>query len=231
MTSIVSYNRLDPVATITMDDGKVNAISPVMIGELHAALDRAQADGAVVVLAGRQNVFSAGFDLTVLRAGGNDAAAMVNGGFELAYRILSFPTPVVIACAGHAIAMGAFLLLSGDYRVGAAGQYKLVANEVAIGLTMPKAAVEILRQRLSPSPFNRAVMLSEVFSPHNAVEAGFLDRVVEPVELSATVHDVATSMSALDMNAHAATKLRARGAALAAIRAAIDDDAAAFRSS
>jgi enoyl-CoA hydratase len=149
----------------------------------------------------------------------------------LAYRILSFPTPVVIACAGHAIAMGAFLLLSGDYRVGAAGQYKLVANEVAIGLTMPRAAVEILRQRLAPSPFNRAVLLSEVFSPQNAVEAGFLDRVVEAVELPATAHDVATAMSALDMAAHAATKLRARGAALAAIRAAIDDDAAAFRRS
>jgi len=35
--------------------------------------------------------------------------------------------------------------------------FKLTANEVAIGLTMPHSATAILRQRLSPSAFNRAV--------------------------------------------------------------------------
>ena len=94
-----------------MDDGKVNVMSSAMQAELHAALDRAEADGAVVVLTGRPGVFSAGFDLTVLRAGGDEAPAMVRGGFELAYRVLSFPLPVVVACTGHAIAMGTFLLL------------------------------------------------------------------------------------------------------------------------
>ena len=65
--------------------------------------------------------------------------------------MLAFPTPVLVACPGHAVAMGVFLLLSGDYRVGAGGPYKLAANEVAIGITMPLAAVEICRQRLAPA--------------------------------------------------------------------------------
>ena len=150
--------------------------------------------------------------------------AMVRAGFELAERVLSFPMPVVIACTGHAIAMGVFLLLSGDYRVGAAGPYKLMANEVAIGLTMPRAAVEILRQRLAPACFNRAVTIAEPFSPDNAVEAGFLDRVVAAGELKTVALGAASAMSALDMGAHAKSKLRARGKALADIRAAIRDD-------
>jgi enoyl-CoA hydratase len=174
-------------------------------------------------------VFSAGFDLTVLRAGGSEAIAMVRAAFELAERVLSFPLPVVIACPGHAIAMGVFLLLSSDYRIGTAGPYKLTANEVAIGLTMPRAAVEILRQRLAPAPFHRAVALAETFSPAAALDAGFLDRIVAAEDLDGTARETAAALAALDFDAHAATKLRARAGTLTALRAGIDADYAAFR--
>jgi enoyl-CoA hydratase len=149
---------------------------------------------------------------------------MLRAGFELAARVLSFPKPVVVACSGHAIAMGVFLVLSGDYRVGAAGPYKITANEVAIGLTMPRTAVEICRQRLAPAHFNRATVIAEIYDPDTAVAAGFLDRVVGAAELASTARDVAGQLRTLDMDAHTATKLRARNTALAAIRMAIDLD-------
>jgi enoyl-CoA hydratase len=224
MGTLVSYEVEDAIATITMDDGKVNAMSRGMLAEINAALDRAEADRAVVVLSGREGIFSAGFDLPVLRAGGEEAVAMVKAGFELAERVLSFPLPVVIACTGHAVAMGVFLLLCGDYRVGAPGSYRLTANEVAIGLTVPRAAVEILRQRLTPAAFNRAVTLAEQFSPANAVEAGFLDQVAEEVEVRELARSIAAELSKLDLDAHAATKQRARKQILLALRAAIDAD-------
>jgi enoyl-CoA hydratase len=226
MGTLVNYELTDSVAAITMDDGKVNVMSLAMQTGLHEALDRAEADGAVVLLRGRDGVFSAGFDLAVLRAGGPDALAMAQGGFELARRVLAFPQPVVVACTGHAVAMGAFLLLSGDYRVGAAGPYKFAANEVAIGLTLPAAAIEVLRARLTPSAFSRAAILAETFSPENAVEAGFLDRVVPDWDVAANAREVAAALSTLDRKAHAATKLRARHATLTGLRAAIDDLAA-----
>src|SRR4051812_25859574 len=132
MGSLVTSVHEDGVATITMDDGKVNVLSLQMLAELNAALDEAADAGAVVALLGRRLVFSAGFDLPTLTGGGEDGLTMLRGGFELSERLLSFPTPVVIGCTGHAIAMGLFLLLSGDLRIGAAGSSKLVANEVAI---------------------------------------------------------------------------------------------------
>jgi enoyl-CoA hydratase len=224
VTDLLSYELNDSVATITLDDGKVNILSPQMLSDVNGALDRAEADDAIVVLAGRPGVFSAGFDLKILRAGGDEALAMLRAGFELAARVLSFPKPVVIACSGHAIAMGVFLLLSGDYRVGAAGPYKITANEVAIGLTMPRTAVEICRQRLAPAHFNRATVIAEVYDPGTAVAAGFLDRVVGAAELAGTARDVAVQLRTLDMDAHTATKLRARNKALAAVRMAIDLD-------
>jgi enoyl-CoA hydratase len=228
MDTVVRCEIEDAIATITMDDGKRNALSPQMFSELNRSLDQALADRAAVVLTGRQGVFSAGFDLRVLTAGGTDAIHMVRAGFDLAERLLAFPTPVVIACSGHAVAMGAFLLLSGDYRVGAAGAFKIQANEVAIGITMPLFGVEICRQRLTPAHFNRAVVNAESYAPDEAVTAGFLDRVVPPADLPEAARRTAAELATLNPDAHAATKLRARAQALQAIHAAIEADDAPF---
>jgi enoyl-CoA hydratase len=228
MAPLVTYETQDSIATITMDDGKMNALSPAMFAALGGAFDRAAKERAPVILTGRDGVFSAGFDMRVLTAGGRDASDMVRTGFELAERMLSFPTPIVVACTGHALAMGAFLVLSGDYRVGAHGAHKIGANEVAIGITMPFFGVEICRQRLAPAHFHRAVVNAEIYTPEDAVAAGFLDRVVPAAELRDVAKSTAARLAKLDPSAHAATKLRARDQALKAIRAAIETDAASF---
>jgi enoyl-CoA hydratase len=228
MGSAVTYALEDSVAWITMDDGKVNALSVSMLAALDDAFDRAESNQAVVVLQGRPGIFSAGFDLSVLREGGADAATMLRRGFKLAERMLSFPTPVVVACPGHAIAMGVFLVLSADFRIGVTGSFRITANEVAIGLTMPRAAVEICRQRLAPAQFNRAVMLAETFSPEEAMAAGFLDRVVDAADLEENARDTARLLCGLDLQAHRLTKLRARARLLHDLRAAIEEDDAEF---
>ena len=229
MEPVVSYRLESSVATITMDDGKVNALSLRVLSELNRALDQALADRAVVVLTGRRGVFSAGFDLPVLRARGDDAVALLRAGFEMAERLLAFPAPVVIACSGHAIAMGVFLVLSGDYRIGTTGAFKLTANEVAIGMTMPRAAIEICRQRLTPAHLLRAIALAEPYTPDDAVAAGFLDRVVPAAELAGTARDIAGMLTALDRNAHTASKLRLRGPMLESLRRANEADLAEFQ--
>lgn len=221
----------DGIAWITLDDGKVNVLSEAMLADINAALDQAQSDGAVVVLTGRDGTFTAGFDLPVLREGGASAAAMVRSGFELAERLLSFPEPVVIACSGHAVAMGTFLLLSADCRIGVSGaSHKITANEVAIGLTMPRAAVEICRQRLAPAHFQRAVNLADSYTPDTAVEAGFLDMTVPEDQLTEKAMELGKLIGSLDRAAHRATKLRTRHESLTALRAAIEADHADFLS-
>jgi enoyl-CoA hydratase len=149
---------------------------------------------------------------------------MVLGGFDLALRVLSYPRPVLIACTGHAVAMGAFLLLSGDYRIATTAPARLTANEVAIGLTMPRAATEILRQRLTPAAFQRATLLAEVFDPQGAVVAGFLDELVEPDRFDERITEAAVALTQLDRDAQRATKLRTRAPLIATLTAAIEDD-------
>ncbi|NND81076.1 MAG: crotonase/enoyl-CoA hydratase family protein, partial [Gammaproteobacteria bacterium] len=220
----VSYALADGVATITMDDGNNNLLSPVMQSQLNKALDQAERDAAVVLLCGRPGIFSAGFDLAILKSGAGQALGMLIGGFKLSARLLTFPTPVLIACPGHAVAMGSFLLLSADYRMGVQGDFKIMANEVAIGLTMPHTAIEICRHRLHPAHFDRAVGLSECYSPAGAVDAGFLDKVVPEQELMAMAQSLAAEFTSLDKKAHRRSKLRFRKQALKRIRRAIHRD-------
>jgi enoyl-CoA hydratase len=207
-----------------MDDGQQNVISPRMLRQIHRALDTAEKERAVVMLTGREGVLSAGFDLKILKSGVRDAFTMLTGGFELAARLLAFPTPVLIACSGHAIAMGAFLVLSGDYRLGAAGSFRIVTNEVAIGLTVPFSGIELCRQRLTPAHFVRAALLAEEHTPETAAEAGFLDRVVPAEDLLRESVDVARRFTELDLDAHYKTKLRARRHTLAALKSALRRD-------
>jgi len=226
MPEEVTYVLEEGVATITMDDGKVNVFSIAMLRGLHDALDQAERDGAVVVLSGRENYFSAGFDLKVLGGGREQILEILTLGATAAERVLAFPTPVVVACTGHAYPAGAFLLLSADLRIGAAGPFRIGLNEVKIGMTVPWFAIEIARQRLHPAHFDRTVVNGEMYGPADAVTAGFLDAVVAPSALYASAHDAATGLAELDLTAHAATKQRARAGALKALRSAIETELA-----
>jgi enoyl-CoA hydratase len=171
-------------------------------------------------------MFCGGFDLAVISSVGPDMAAMLTGGFELSARLLAFPTPVITASPGHCVAMGAFLFMSSDYSIGARGPFKYLANEVAIGMTMPRAPLEVMRNRLTPSGLTRVALLAEPMSPEDAQSVGFIDELVELDELAAKAHAAATRFSTLNKTAFRLTKLRARESMLAALHAGIAGDAA-----
>jgi len=220
----VQYDLQDQVATIRIDDGKRNALSPQVLREIYQALDRAESDRAIVILTGRESVFSAGFDLNVMKRGGANALRMLRAGYALTARVMAYPYPVIAACNGHVLAMGVFLMLSADYVIGSRGDFKIVANEVALGLTMPRVAAAMLRHRLEPAAFQRAVTLSEYFDVESALSAGFFDDLVDPVDLESRAEARAAEFSELDQRAHAASKRRIRAALLRKIRISIPLD-------
>jgi enoyl-CoA hydratase len=191
-TCAVQPRRL---ATVRIDDGKRNALSPQVLREIYEALDRAESDRAIVMLTGRESVFSAGFDLNVMKRGGVNAIRMLRSGYALTARVMAYPYPVIAS-----------------------------ANEVAIGLTMPRVAAAMLRHRLDPAAFQRAVTLSEYFDPESALDAGFFDELVEPEELMARAESQAATLDKLDERAHAASKRRIRAALIRRIRFSIPLD-------
>jgi enoyl-CoA hydratase len=224
MSELISYHLEDGIATLTLNNGKVNAISPDVIAAFNAALDQAVADRAVVIITGQPGILSGGYDLKVMTAGPKEAVALVTAGSTLARRLLSHPFPVIVACPGHAVAKGAFLLLSADYRIGVDGPFSIGLNEVQIGMTMHHAGIELARDRLRRSAFHRSVINGEMFDPQSAVDAGFLDKVVAAEELQGAALAAARQLKKINMLAHKNTKLKVRKQLLETLDDAILQD-------
>jgi enoyl-CoA hydratase len=224
MNEFVTYTSAENYAIITINNGKANAISHEVIVGLNASLDKASEENKVVILTGKTGFFSAGFDLKVMAKSPESAKELVTKGSKLSLRMLSFPQPIIIACSGHAIAKGAFLLLSADYRIGVEGAYKIGLNEVMIGMTMHNAGIAIAKARLSEVYINRSVNNAEIFSSKQAIAAGFLDLIVPEDHLMPTAVKVAEMSAKLNKKAHAETKLKVRKQHLEALEIAIELD-------
>ena len=224
MSELITYHAEDGIATLALNNGKVNALSPEVITAFNAALDRAEQERAVVIVTGQPGILSGGYDLKVMTSGPKEAVALVTAGSTLARRMLSHPFPIVVACPGNAVAKGAFLLLSGDYRIGVEGPYKICLNEVQIGMTMHQAGIELARDRLRRSAFHRAVINAEAFDPQGAMDAGFLDKVVPAEQLQEAALSAARELKKINMLAHRNTKLKVRKALLDNLEAAIAQD-------
>jgi len=219
--------RLDgDLAVITLDDGKANAFSTAALDHLDALLDRVEADGARgLVLVGRPGRFSAGFDLGEMTVSSEQTRALVAKGARWWLRVYGLGIPTVGACTGHALAGGAITLLSLDVRLGADVAAKIGLNEVAIGMTLPRFAVELARDRLAGSHLWRAVT-GEVFSPAGAVEAGYLDRVVPEADLLDEAIATARALAARNTTAYGGTKRNVRGAMIERCLAELEPDMA-----
>jgi enoyl-CoA hydratase len=213
----------DGIAWIALDDGKVNALSPELIAEIGAALDAAEKASAVAVLSGRPGIFSAGFDLKTFERGPEAGIAMVHAGAQLVLRLLGFPRPVLTVCTGHAYPAGAFLMLAADSRLGLAGGFRIGMNETAIGMTVPRFALELARHRLTPQGFAR-IASAAMFEPDQAQRLGYLDRVLPAEALDAAAREEALRLRALDAPAFAATKARINERAIQAIRTALEEE-------
>tara|TARA_B100001173_G_C15812917_1_gene472772 strand:- start:1 stop:681 length:681 start_codon:yes stop_codon:yes gene_type:complete len=179
----VTLKTKEDISIIQMDDGKVNVFSPDMIQNFNDILDQVPTDKGAMLITGREGMFSAGFDLKVMMSSPENAAAMVKSGFELLMRVFTFPRPVVAACSGHAIALGAFLLCSCDHRIGCKGDFKIGANELRNNMIVPTPILELAKFRLIKSHKQRALLNAEMYSIEDAVAPGYLDEVADQDKL------------------------------------------------
>jgi enoyl-CoA hydratase len=159
-----------------------------------------------------------------MRSGPENVRSLVKAGAELFLRIFEYPLPVVIGCTGHAVAAGAIVLLAADARIGARGDFKIGLTEVAIGMRLPIFAFEFARQRLSKRHFVRATTQAELYTPEQAVDAGFLDRVAEPQGLFDAALGEAKRLGELPQPAFRDTKGSVNEAAIRTMRETLAAD-------
>jgi enoyl-CoA hydratase len=228
VTDSISFDVQDSIAVLRMDDGKVNALSPATVEALTEHLPRAIAEAKALVVIGRPGCFSAGFDLKVLMSGPSAARDLLTAGSELFMRLYEHPQPVVAAVTGHAIAGGALLSASCDVRIGATGAFKIGLNEVQAGMPVPILAHDLARDRLDSRRLNEAVLFARMYTPGEALEVGWLDRVAEADQIEAEAFEVAGQLAQLASAAYARTKASLRRATIEHIRGTLEADLDGF---
>jgi enoyl-CoA hydratase len=186
------------VSIITLNDGKANVFSPEMSKTISRLLDEVPDDKGSLVITGRPGIFSAGFDLKIISSGDASAvSSMIKTGFTLLARVYNFPRPVIAACSGHGVALGAFLLCCADYRIGAKGQFIVQANETRNNMSIPTPILEISKTRISKTHWYRAILNAEAYPIEKAIEPGYLDEVVEAESLMTRAMEVANDLATL----------------------------------
>ena len=162
---------------------------------------------------------------------------LVSDGGELIGRLYGCSVPVVAACTGHAVAAGALMLLGCDLRIGAdrIGEdtdCKIGLNEVAIGMVLPSWALTLADVRLSRRHLQLAVVNAQLSNGREAVDVGFLDRVVPEADvLSVAIAAASDFAASLRPEAYAGTIRAFRQATLDRMTAQITADRRAVSAS
>jgi len=227
MSSKVTTTIDGKLATIRMDDGKANAFDNAMFDAVNAALDEADAAKAVVVLRGKEGIFSGGYDLKTLISGPEAARQLVKRGSELAVRFMERRHPVICVSDGHCIALAAFLFMGADWRIGKLtkdgdSNFKVGLPETPNNLPMHNFGREIAAYRLSPPLFVRAFLHGEMFPPADAVDAGYYDVATDDVD--AAIATAVAAMSQINTAVYANNKAMAFKTVMPTLKQAIADD-------
>lgn len=216
----ITLEVADDIAQITLDDGRANAIDPAWLDTFRETFAEAEASSKAIVIAGREGIFSGGFNLKWMpTASREELGYLLETAGKLVCDVYGSERPVVGACTGHAIAMGQFLLLSCDTRIAARGDFKFGANETLNGMNLPVFAQEICKARLDPAQLTKLVIQSYMYGPDEAVQLGAIDLVVDPEQVITTATQIAKQLAQLPGGAYGWNKKAMRQSVLDRIAA------------
>ena len=202
------------VVVLTLDRPRANAFDPALVTDLFRAV-RAAAEAPALVLASSQKLFSAGWDLPIVRALPRDQMTAFVGGFcGLVRELFTFPAPVVAALPGHAIAGGLIVAATADERIAAEGKGELGLSEVALGVPIPRACYEIFRHLLGNRGAERLSAAGDNVPVARAYEIGLVDYVVPAEDVRTAAVERARQLAGRSRAAYAEIKRRAREDAL-----------------
>ncbi len=170
--------RKGDVAVLRLDNGVTNALGVDLIREVDAVLDEIKTQYKGMVLCGGEKFFSIGLDLPELLA--LDRTAMTdfwNRFNQLAFDMFTLPLPTVCVICGHAVAGGAVLALTCDYRYAGAADKQIGLNEIRIGLPPPYLTDLILRQVVGDRHATDMLYTGRFTPLSSAKHIGLIDRI------------------------------------------------------
>jgi len=180
--SLVEISVSEGVATLTLNNpAERNTLTPPMVAEIVAAMDRIEADEAIgaVVVTGAAPAFCAGANLGNL---GKSSAESLGGIYEGFLRIARSPLPTIAAVNGAAVGAGMNLALCCDLRI-AARRAKFDSRFLQIGLHPGGGNTWMMRRSVGPQTTFASVIFGEIMDGAEAERVGLVHRCVDDDQL------------------------------------------------
>jgi len=179
MGNLVELERRDDgVAVLTLRNGKVNALSGALLGDIRSAVTQLTDDppGAVVVTGG-ERIFAAGADISEF--GGPAEAREITAAFHAtADALAAIPRFVIAAVSGFALGGGCELALACDYRI--AGQRAVFGQpEILLGIIPGGGGTQRLARLAGPSRAKELCITGRQVRAEEALRIGLTDEVVD----------------------------------------------------
>jgi enoyl-CoA hydratase/carnithine racemase len=214
----------DGIATLRLDRPPANALVTPLLEALAAGLDEVLAAGArAVVLTGRPGMFSGGLDVPALLAEPEAGIRCFWERFFAVNRALAeCSVPVIAAISGHAPAGGAILALHCDFRIAAAGRFRMGLNEVHVGLPVPPTILTVLAATVGTRAARWLAVRGDLVPMEEAAALGLIDRLVPADELATAAEALARELAALPPIAMNTTRRTSKAAVLQALAASQD---------
>jgi len=193
----------DGIAVLTFNrPERLNALSPEMIEQTVAALERYAADPAVgcIVVTGAERGFCAGGDVAAMNAGSGVALSFERrldrqrAGHRLSGLLYSMPKVTIAAVNGAAAGAGLSIALACDLRI-ASDKAKLTTAFAKVGFGGDFGITWPLTRLLGEAKAKELLFLSDVLTAPQALDLGLVNRVVPHEQLMTTVQEVAARIA------------------------------------
>ncbi len=203
----------DKLAVITLNRGRSNALNREMVLELDGMLKNIANDPNIggVLLAGKDNFFSAGLDLIELyHYNEEEAKSFWQLFLGFIGNMVSFQKPIVAAINGHSPAGGCVMALACDARVMAEGKYIIGLNEVPVGIIVPNSIFELYSFWLGKANATRSLLEGKLFNPEEALQIGLVDEITKPESILTAAERKVRKYMAFEQNTWQQSKLNIR---------------------
>ena len=178
---MIKLEKKESIYFLTMN-AEENRWNTTFVREISEALDEIEKDdgpGALITSSTNPKFFSNGLDLDWMQASedhpdGGDREVFGEEFMNLMGRVITLPIPTVCAVNGHSFGAGFMFALSHDVRIMREDRGFMCANEMQLGLPIPRPELALFKHKIPANAFFETVQLSKRWTGADALDAGIV---------------------------------------------------------
>lgn len=195
-----------PVFTLALDDGE-NRWNTTFVRAVAKAIDEVETStgpAALITTSSNEKFFSNGLDLAWIQSTGEhrggDRTVFADEFMKLMGRLITLPIPTICAINGHAFGAGFMFALCHDVRAMREDRGFACANEMQLGMAIPRPELMLFRHKIPMHAFHETVQLARRWTGADAKAAGIVQQTASAENLLSVAMQRATELAPLGAN-------------------------------